>query len=717
MVSSRTKSADRVSFGRPVPRDDPQSDDIQYHDKPRDCREFARSKKYRNLTGRTDCRTDRRHTFSPLDSLPACVRTEARDVLNEKPAPNHKSAPVRPFLTGFLAAVMLLAGAFLLWQRFGQSSDVTNSPPRTGISTHNSADGTDLLARLVAEETAKLHVKPHTIVLTTDKALSASEALRQGDYQSAEVIAKKVLAQSKLESFSFHPFNTFANNLSEGDDPKFLGGLNAWISHSPQSALPYLIRAKYYTDTAWLIRGDDFDIAVPEKHKQAFREFMDRAEDDVRRSIALDSGIPWSYFLLLQISGGRENSQQMDQVFRDGIARFPAYYELYRIRLHYLQPKWGGSAEDMHQFVNQYAGTAPASSPLKLLYVQLTANLLNAAWVECRNLQHEMLTACIDRYMDHYVTAGLVEGVAKAFGVYKHTDSIQFSTALWPILGDMISTPGDSTVTTTVLQLAGDAMGSDNQLIHESGHNNYVLDDITARVWSKLDNPVNVEQKFQEALADVERMSFASEDDKDAALGILYEDMTWVARNTSQYAKVIADYEAANSVAGVNRGGSRDWKCYAYYKLHHFKEAVGECTHQIETRRDVGSARYSRAQSYEQLRNYDAALADYALIAENGSNNYLRDGAVIEMDHINALLGKYAVEIQIFDKYPFVLDASLQAPDDLAAAYNNRCFAYMKLGELHKALDDCTTSLRYGRMPDALQKQQELQKRLSQQTT
>ncbi len=43
--------------------------------------------------------------------------------------------------------------------------------------------------------------------------------------------------------------------------------------------------------------------------------------------------------------------------------------------------------------------------------------------------------------------------------------------------------------------------------------------------------------------------------------------------------KVIADYEAANAVAGVNRGGNRGWKCNAYYKLHHFKEAVDECTH------------------------------------------------------------------------------------------------------------------------------------------
>jgi tetratricopeptide (TPR) repeat protein len=597
-----------------------------------------------------------------------------------------------------------------MWQHYGQSSEGTSSAAHT-------SDGTDSLRALVAEETAKLDVKAHTIVLTTDKALSATEALRRGDYQSAEIIAKNVLAQSKLDSFSFHPFNTFISNLSEGGDPQLLEGLNEWISHSPQSALPYLIRAKYFVDTAWLVRGADFDAAVPEKHKQAFHESLDRAEADVRRSIALDSGIPWSYFLLLQISGSRESPQQMDEVFRDSVARFPTYYELYRIRLHYLQPKWGGSPEDMHQFVNRYAGSAPATSPLRLLYLQLTANLLDAASVACGNLKHEMLTACIDRYMDQYVTAGMADSVAKAFSIYKHTDPIQFSTALWPILGDMINTPGDSTVISTVLQLAGDAMESDNQLIHESGHNNYVLDDITARVWSKLDNPVNVEQKFREALADVERMSFPNEDDKDAALGVIYENMTWFARNTSQYAKVIADYGAANAVAGVNRGGTRGWKCNAYYKLHHFQEAVDECTHQIDRRRDVTGARYDRAQSYERLGNYGAALADYALIAEDGSNNYLRDGAVIQMDHINALLGKYAVELQIFDKYPFVFDASLQAPDDLAIAYNNRCFAYMKLGELHKALDDCTTSLRYGRIPDALQKQQELQKLLSAQTT
>jgi len=647
------------------------------------------------------------------------VQSEDKDVLDEKSVSNRKGATVRPFLTGFLAAVALLAAAFMVWQRFAQPSAAASSPIRSGslaVTPHGS-ENVDSLVALVAEETAKLGVKPHTIVLTTDKAMSAAEALRHGDYQSAELLAKNVLAQSKLQSFSFHPFNAFINTLSQGDDPKFLEGLNAWISHTPKSALPYLIRAKYYTNTAWLIRGPDFGDAVPGQHMRAFQESLRRAQDDVRQSIALDPNIPWSYFLLLEISGSCDNSQQLDKVFRDSVARFPDYYEIYRIKLHYLQPKWGGSVDAMRQFVNRYASSAAPSSPLKLLYLQLTANLLNAAWVECRDLKHEMLTACIDGYMNRYVTGGLADGVAKGLSVYKHTDPIQFSSALWPILGDMIGTQGDSTSINTVLQLAADAMGSDNQLIHEPGHNNYVLDDITARVWSKLDNPVNVDQKFKEALDDVERMSFPNEDDKDTALGAIYEDMAWVARNTSQYAKVIAYHDAANAVAGVNHGGSQYLKCFAYFKLHHFQDALEECTHLIDTQRDVSEARYNRARSYEGLKNYDAALSDFAPIAEDGSENYIRWGAVIEMEHINALLGKYAVELEIFEKYPFVFDASLQPPDDLAVAYNNRCFAYMKLGELNKALEDCTMSLKYGRLPDALQKQQELQKLLSAQTT
>jgi hypothetical protein len=120
-----------------------------------------------------------------------------------------------------------------------------------------------------------------------------------------------------------------------------------------------------------------------------------------------------------------------------------------------------------------------------------------------------------------------------------------------------------------------------------------------------------------------------------------------------------------------------------------------------------------RAWAYESLKNYDAAIADYAPIADDASDSAIRAGAVIDIEHIAALRGQYAAELAIFQKYPFVFDANVQSKEHLAIVYNNRCFAYMKTEELKKALDDCTISLKYRRLPDALQKQQQLQKLLS----
>ena len=636
-------------------------------------------------------------------------------MLDDSTVPAAKRASLVPFLTGLLtASVLAAAGYFLVLPRL--------TPPAPADAAHTPGAATPVaaahsLAPLIADEYAALNVKPHTTVLTTDKAMTAAEALRHGDYQSAETMAQEILAQSKPQAFSFAPFDRFLDHLSLGDDPKLLDGANAWVSSRPQSALAYLVRATYLYKTAWLIRGEDFSSAVPAEHMRLFEEYLERAESDVRQSLALDADIPLSHLLRLQIAEVHDDPRELDQVFLGGISRYPDYYSLYRVRLHYLQPKWGGSAAAMHTFVTQYAASAPPASPLNLLYMQVAANFLNEAWVECRPLEHEQLTRCMDAYLNSHVGAGLTDGVTKALNLYKVSDPIQYSNAIWGILGEMVDTRGDTQSINTLLQLAADAMGSNNELISDSKRNNYAIDDITARIWARLGNANNVEQKFKEALDDVEHMPFGNEDDKAAVLGEIYDHMTWVARNASQYIKVIAYHDAANAVAGVNRGGTQFNKCFAYHELRHFQEAVDECTLLIDTHRGVLRAHLYRAWSNEALKNYDAALAEYSDIADYGSENSLRTSAVINMEHINALQGKTANELAIFEKYPFVFDADIQSAEDLAIVYNNRCYAYMNSGEPRKALGDCNTSLQYGRLPDALHKQQELVKLLGQNST
>jgi Domain of unknown function (DUF4034) len=628
------------------------------------------------------------------------VADENRDMLDDKPVTQKKSASLGGFLGGFGAAVAVAAMAFIVWQRV--------SPASTSTSGAHPASS---FAAQVADETAQFGVKPHTVVLTTDKAMQVTQAIRRGDYAAATTLTNDVLAHSTLQSWGFRPFNLLMGGLSLGSDPALLKNLTAWVESDPQSALAHLMRAKCYEQTAWAMRGEDFSSTISDDHMQAFRDYLHKADEDVRKSIALNPNIPWSYWLWLNVVSGNANTREMEDAFQASIERFPDYYELYRQRLYSLTPKWGGSVGAMDQFVNQYAGNAPEGSPLKLLYLQLSAYLLDAAWVECRSLTHDALTGCIGAYLNRHVSTSVTDGVTKAVDIYKSSDPIQYSNALWPILRKMVDTPGDSTMLNALLQVVADAMGSDNQLIHEPGHNNYVLDDITAQVWAKLGNSANVDQKFKEALSDAERTPFPNEEEKDIAIAGIYDDMTQVARNASQYVKIIAYHDAANAIGGINHGGKQYFKCFAYFKLNHFQDAVDECTHVLDIYGDSLTAHYYRARANEGLRNWDAALAEFGPIAD-GENNYIRVGAAIDMGHINALRGNYAGELAILDKYTYLFDAALQPPTDLAVSYNNRCFAYMKLGRLQKALEDCTTSLKYGRLPDALQKQQELVKML-----
>jgi hypothetical protein len=66
----------------------------------------------------------------------------------------------------------------------------------------------------------------------------------------------------------------------------------------------------------------------------------------------------------------------------------------------------------------------------------------------------------------------------------------------------------------------------------------------------------------------------------------------------------------------------------------------------------------------------------------------------------------------VLNRYTYLYDPDLTGRDNIAVSYNNRCYAYMQLGDLKKALEDCTASLRYGNIPDAVRKRLELMERL-----
>jgi tetratricopeptide (TPR) repeat protein len=574
------------------------------------------------------------------------------------------------------------------------------------------------LAAMVAEKTIELGLKPKTETTPADQALEVSAAIEAGDFAKARTISEDVLSRSQIRGWGFYPLNDFMSALVRGKDARLLGGLNQWLQREPNNGLAYLMRARYYRHAAWDTRGSEFSSMVPDHLMQQFRDDLSHATSDAGQAMRLNPEVPLSYYELLEDQMGDGDSPGVDQAFEVGIKAFPNYYPLYKSRLRVLAPKWGGSVVAMYDFVDRYAGNATKDSPLRLLYLDLYAQLLDTAALPCRRFEGTSREMCVKTLFEQFNRPSLEPGMESALDLYKVSDPAEFSVAVWPLLASISCNKciGMPSAGAGVLQIAASIMESDNQIMDTPTHNSYMLDDITARIWAQSDNPANADKKFHEALYDVEHTSFRDSARKAQIEADIFDHMAEVADTNSQFIDILVYEGAANAVGGPNHGDTPYRACYAYYRLKHFNEAVTACTALIEANGNYMQTHYWRAKAYEGLGQWDASIQDFTPVAES-ADNWFRVGAALDMSYDYGQKGDFGGQLASMNRYPYLFDEKMQPPHDLAVAYNNRCFALMKLDRLQEALDDCTRSLTYDRIPDALSKQQELLKRLGKQSS
>jgi tetratricopeptide (TPR) repeat protein len=574
----------------------------------------------------------------------------------------------------------------------------------------NAAAGSNLADEINAKVSALID-KPRTVELTSEKAISVRNAIKQEDYSTAENIVASVLASSHVENWRFYPFGDFINDVVDPNDPAFEAKLNGWVTRNKDDAIPLLIRARYYHDIGWLKRGHNFSNRTPPGDMEGFRYWMDRALADVEAAIRLDDGNPYSFFLRLRILHGSGMSEQATIAFEAAIGKYPGYYPLYEVMLSTLQPKWGGDGPAMYAFVERYAGRVDENSPLKLLYLTLYHDLLETASTSCNRYRsdNDKRTECTTARMQAIVTPELERQVVHALQLYDRTDKYQFSIALQAILSDMLKMSGGGHYAGALLDLAADAMHSDPQLKQERpGNNNYVVDKMVAESWQVKSFYDNALQKEQEALRDIERMSFPSEEEKLLAIAGIYRNMASTYSKQYQYADMMAYEEAA--IALGNESEQQHFVCYGYYQLKDYDNAIRTCTRAIDNRASVLAAYYWRGVSYRDRGDADTALQDLTVVADSQSN--FRSWAAIALSMIYFERNDNKSGLDVLNRYQYLYDPAITGKQSIAVSYNNRCYAYMQLGELKEALDDCRASLRYGAIPDAFRKQQELIKRL-----
>jgi tetratricopeptide (TPR) repeat protein len=573
-------------------------------------------------------------------------------------------------------------------------------------------DEQDLAA--IHQQTAALIGTPRTGETVYDKGRATRAAILRADFAGAEFAATEQLAASRVLGWRFAPFDGFMGALAAGSDVAFQKQLDHWISTDPDNAIALAIRGEYYLRTAKARRGTGFARELTAAQIAGFQENQDNARADIEKSIQLRDDIPYTHLLRLRIYATGGNTPDVATVFREGIARFPDYYPLYQTLLTTLAPKWGGTVITMAAFVNYYAGRAKDDSPLRLLYVVLYEQLLNAAAINCNVARGDAVRfkECVAQSQRAMSPPDLDAKIAATLTLQNQTNPVALAAELYPDLSNMVGTGGAELAASAFLELAADAVGSDNRQIRDDGvRGNYALDLVIANAWNDGKYFENAEIKYGHALADIAAMDFGNPEAHDGALARVYDGLAILANRRGEWGKAVAYVEAAIALGGDLPERNRFIACRAYYQLRLYEEGARACV-QLPGGADDGWTLYWRGMNEVAAGRDAAALHSFADLAEFNSD--LGVSAVIQMSVIQAHRKDLAAMLAVLNAHDYVYDERVRRKEDLAVVYNNRCYAYMELGELQNAQRDCNESLRFGSIPDAIAKQQRLGKLLKQ---
>ena len=142
-----------------------------------------------------------------------------------------------------------------------------------------------------------------------------------------------------------------------------------------EDALPSLLRAAFHLGYAWDARGGGFAPTVTDNGFAVFADRVKAAESELARAVALDPLSPAIAPLMMtvELALGR-GRPAMEAWFGYGLAVDPGSFSLFSSKLHYLEPRWHGSAQEMLDFGRQaLAGQAwSVYAPFSLVLAHAT---------------------------------------------------------------------------------------------------------------------------------------------------------------------------------------------------------------------------------------------------------------------------------------------------------------------------------------------------------
>ncbi len=179
--------------------------------------------------------------------------------------------------------------------------------------------------------------------------------------------AQFAAADTPLARFRYGQHIKALGDFSYEDDPeKHWPILEAWVAHSPNSHLPYLIRGNFAIDYAWYYRGNTYANRVTDEGWEGFHRYMEQAQRDLEHSLELKpDDIEAAAAMMTVASAAGLGNDVMEAYFQKTMAVNPLHRDAYMTKLNFAQPKWGGSWEDVEAVIAE-AESKYAEFPLMI---------------------------------------------------------------------------------------------------------------------------------------------------------------------------------------------------------------------------------------------------------------------------------------------------------------------------------------------------------------
>ena len=158
--------------------------------------------------------------------------------------------------------------------------------------------------------------------------------------------------QSKPDSPARHQL-FIADFSFQLNDDSFEALLSEWIEATPGHYQPYLARANYYYKRAWQARGNEWASETKEEQMEKFQSLLLLSLADINSAIEIDDKPLGIYSIYISIAHVLGQKTAATNALAEALKVDPADYEIRKVHLSFLRPRWGGSIEEMGAFVEE----------------------------------------------------------------------------------------------------------------------------------------------------------------------------------------------------------------------------------------------------------------------------------------------------------------------------------------------------------------------------